>query len=249
MLPTLVRELGAPARPPWAVTRPDPRWAARPRPQTPLWRREPTAHGGSSAPRRLLSASLPLTERTLGRWTGSPGATQWGLSLFYDVGGCRPRGPSARRAWGPGGVLSPGGWLQVADCPPHTLSRLLRGHRGAARPASLGLRAGEAPRPEARLQAGHATRQMSVLGPGGRRLRAGAPQLRGGPCLPPPAPRARPRPHALHLPCLCPSLPEDTGHWVRSAPSQLILSTKTVPQYHPVPRFWRHHSARHVGDR
>lgn len=231
MLPTLVQRTGRPCPAPWAETRPDPRWAARPRPQTPLWRRVPTAHG--PRPKLGTPASAvsfpPADER--GPWSAGPGALgplSGTCPCFHGVGGRRPRGPSARGAWGQAGVLSPGGWFRVADCPAPTLRRLLQGHRGDVRPADLCLRAGRAPRSKARLQAGRATRPTD-LRPRSRRPTAGGRcPAAPGRTLPASSGSVGAWPHSSHLGfipraaspvCLGPSLPEDTGHWVRSAPS------------------------------
>lgn len=127
---------------------------------------------GDTCPQPMAEAVCFAPSDKRGPWSAGPGALgplSGTCPCFHNMGGRRPWGPSARGAWGPAGVLSPGGWFQVADCPPHTLRRLLQGHRGDVRPAGLGLRASKAPRSKARLQAGHATRPTDVrpLGPEG----------------------------------------------------------------------------------
>lgn len=115
----------------------------------------------------------------------------------------------------------------MADCPPHILRRLLQGHRGDTWPAGLGLRAGKALRSEARLQAGHATRQTSVLsvleadGRGQVSRSSGEdpacllPRLWAPDCT---APISASSPRAASLVCLRPNLLEDTSHCISLAP-------------------------------
>lgn len=171
----------------------------------------------------------PSDER--GPWSAGPGALgplSGTCPCFHNMGGRRPWGPSARGAWGPAGVLSPGGWFQVADCPPHTGGS----YRATEGTSSLQawvcvLARPQGARPDCRPATPHdrLTSVLSVLEADSRgqvsRSSGEDPACRL-PCLRArehTAPISASSPRAAPPMCLGPSPPEDTGHWVRSAPS------------------------------